>query len=72
MALIIRRTLRSDDLYEATLQRQALRVVARTAGVAGLAKGPELTNDRYRTYIVVLALERPGRDGRVMHRSVEG
>ena len=72
MALARRGRRLRDELDEVRDEGQALLVVRGQARIARLAQAPHVPDQRDRPRRVVVALQPPGRDGRVVHGTVEG
>ncbi len=66
-----RRRLVGDHLHQPIDQRQAVGVVGGAIGVGRLAQAAHVANHRDRPHRIVIALEAPRRDRRVMDRPVQ-
>src|SRR5439155_11559859 len=67
----VRRPLPGNELDEPGYERQSLLVVRGTRGIARLPQARQVADHRDRPDAVVAALEAPGRDRRVVDRTVE-
>src|SRR5207249_9090099 len=66
-----RGVLPGDELDEPRHERQSLHVVRGARGIARLAEAREVADHRDRADPVVAALQTPGRDRRVVNRSIQ-